>query len=79
MQNMLDMLRQQYPKGIMTDLARQTHGSLQDLADAFPNNDVVPQHHLHGLMSTVECLLRISDYQRRRILCHMKRKQSRDE
>lgn len=75
MQNMLAMLKQQYPEDIMPDLAQQTQGSLQDMTDAFPNAESVPQAHMRSLAACVESLLRISDYQRRRILHHMKRRQ----
>lgn len=77
MQNMLEMLKQQYPAQMMPELARQTQGSLEDMLGAFPNRTHVPKAHLHGLVSAVEALLRISDYQRRRILHHMKRSKSR--
>lgn len=75
-QNMLAMLQQQYPPGLMPDLAQQTQGCLQDMTDAFPNADNVATQHLHSLVSCVESLLRISDYQRRRVLHHMKRNKS---
>lgn len=77
MQNMLEMLKQQFPAALMPELAQQTQGCLQDILDAFPNAQRLPTGHLNGLVSAVESLLRISDYQRRRILHHMKRSQSR--
>lgn len=73
LQNMLEMLRQQYPAQLMPELASQTQACLQDMLDAFPNAPSLPARHLHSLVSAVESLLRISDYQRRRILHHMKR------
>jgi len=67
------MLQQQYPAQLMPDLAQQTQGCLQDMVDAFPNSDQVPVGHVHSLVSAVETLLRISDFQRRRVLHHMKK------
>ena len=76
---MLEMLEQQYPAQLVPELAAQTQGCLQDCLDAFPNAAAVPPGHLHGLVSAVESLLRISDYQRRRILHHMKKHDRRPE
>ena len=78
-QNMLEMLEQQYPARLVPELAQQTQGCLQDCLDAFPNAATIPAGHLHGLVSAVESLLRISDYQRRRILHHMKKHNRRPE
>ena len=78
-QNMLAMLQQQYPQGLMPELAQHTQGCLQDMLDAFPNAENVSSSHLVSLVSGVESLLRISDYQRRRVLHHMKRSQSEAE
>lgn len=72
MQNMLAMLKQQYPADIMPDLAQQTQGCLQDMADAFPDGRQVPDGHMRSLSASVESLLRISDYQRRRVLHHVR-------
>ena len=76
---MLAMLQQQYPQGLMPDLAQHTQGCLQDMLDAFPNADDAASSHLDSLISGVETLLRISDYQRRRVLYHMKRNQPEAE
>lgn len=70
---MLEMLKQQYPEGLMPNLAQQTQACLQDAYDAFPNEECVDSKHLHRFVTEVESLLRISDYQRRRVLHHMKR------
>ena len=63
----------------MPELAQHTQGCLQDMLDAFPNADNVAGTHLDSLVSGVESLLRISDYQRRRVLHHMKRNESEAE
>ena len=68
MQNMVEMLRQQYPRQLMPQLAAASQGALNDACAAFPASPLVPSVNLHFLVAAVEGLLRISDYQRRRIL-----------
>ena len=52
----------------MPQLAAASQGALNDACAAFPASPLVPSVNLHFLVAAVEGLLRISDYQRRRIL-----------
>ncbi|KAK9806935.1 hypothetical protein WJX72_007993 [[Myrmecia] bisecta] len=71
-EDMMAMLKQQYPSRLMPQLVQASQGALQDLLEAFPNSAVVPSTNLHSFLTAVEGLIRISDYQRRRMLSHMR-------
>ncbi|CAL5227833.1 g10862 [Coccomyxa viridis] len=67
-ENMLYLLQQQYPSDLMPLLAEHSQGALQEAVDAFPGKDCVISSNLTLFVTAVEGLMRISDYQRRRIL-----------
>ncbi|KAK9809523.1 hypothetical protein WJX73_008638 [Symbiochloris irregularis] len=71
-ENMMAMLHQQYPKALMPQLFESSQGALSDMLAAFPNEPAAATFNLHCFATGVEGLLRVSDYQRRRIMRHMK-------
>ncbi|KAK9843259.1 hypothetical protein WJX74_009376 [Apatococcus lobatus] len=71
--NMMAMLQQQYPTGLMPELKQRSQDALEDMRAAFPCSAVVKSSNLHTFMNSVEGLFRIGDYQRRRILQYMKK------
>ncbi|KAL3144934.1 hypothetical protein ABBQ32_003441 [Trebouxia sp. C0010 RCD-2024] len=71
-ENMMAMLKQQYPARLMPQLVSSSQATLQDMLDAFPNEDRVNPANLRQFATAVAGLLHISDFQRRRIT-HMMR------
>ncbi|CAL8462165.1 g1696 [Coccomyxa elongata] len=67
-ENMLNLLKQQYPSQLMPQLAEHSQGALDAAAAAFPSSPRVDKTNLQLLVNSVEGLMRISDFQRRRIL-----------
>lgn len=71
-ENMMAMLKQQYPSRLMPQLVQSSQATLQDMLDAFPNEDRVNSSNMRQFATAVAGLLHISDFQRRRIT-HMMR------
>lgn len=71
-ENMMAMLKQQYPARLMPQLVQSSQATLQDMLDAFPNEDRVKDSNMRQFATAVAGLLHISDFQRRRIT-HMMR------
>ncbi|EIE24279.1 hypothetical protein COCSUDRAFT_41535 [Coccomyxa subellipsoidea C-169] len=67
-ENMLNLLKQQYPSQLMPQLAETSQGALEAAAAAFPSKRRVDESNLQLFVNAVEGLMRISDFQRRRIL-----------
>ncbi|BDA46028.1 hypothetical protein COCOBI_08-1200 [Coccomyxa sp. Obi] len=67
-ENMLNLLKQQYPSQLMPQLAQHSQGAIEAAAAAFPSKPRVDETSLQLLVNSVEGLMRISDFQRRRIL-----------
>ena len=66
-------MRERYPDVLLPLLVVGTADCLNDCKTAFPDGATVPTANLHRLSLAVESLLRISDYQRRRIAKHFQR------
>eukprot|EP00884_Botryococcus_braunii_P008192 jgi/Botrbrau1/17374/Bobra.0494s0001.1 len=71
-EHMVEMLSQNYPRRLMPALAQTCQEALDVAANAFPNSATLDPTAKDSFAAVGEGLLRISDYQRRRILQHMK-------
>mmetsp|Transcript_8270 Transcript_8270/g.24700 ORF Transcript_8270/g.24700 Transcript_8270/m.24700 type:complete len:646 (-) Transcript_8270:2468-4405(-) len=65
--DLIAMLRQQYPGALLPHLGAAAHGCLADAVEAFPRRPFVSPAHLHRFHQAVEGLLAISDFRRRQI------------
>eukprot|EP00195_Chlamydomonas_chlamydogama_P000429 CAMPEP_0202918372 /NCGR_PEP_ID=MMETSP1392-20130828/73280_1 /ASSEMBLY_ACC=CAM_ASM_000868 /TAXON_ID=225041 /ORGANISM="Chlamydomonas chlamydogama, Strain SAG 11-48b" /LENGTH=152 /DNA_ID=CAMNT_0049611409 /DNA_START=69 /DNA_END=523 /DNA_ORIENTATION=- len=69
---MKDVLKNYYPKALMSELALYMHRALLDLYNAFPSNSCIDIDNLLNLGQVVDCLIQITDTRNRRAVFEMK-------